>query len=354
MTIVELQPTTHSTPDGPARPPTLDLVVPVHDACELEASIRGLHRYLSMSFPLAWRVTIVDAASTAGVWPLACQLARELPRVRAMRVTDGGTGQATLSAWATSDAQVLGHLDPSTPFELSSLLPLVAPLLSAHSDLAVVTPPGGQPGKVLGEFLAIRRDRLGMVLDTLDNRPLDSALLGTQLLATARARRLRVHHVPLSPPGRSRSRRASRRGPRRARGRQLGRQVVVFAAIGALSTLAYLALFVVLRGSLGSFYANAFALAATAMANTAANRKFTFRVSEPAGRVQHQVQGLLVFVLALAITTAALALVHAADASPGRLAEVAALLVANLLATVLRFVLLRQWVFSAGCRPVDI
>jgi putative flippase GtrA len=85
------------------------------------------------------------------------------------------------------------------------------------------------------------------------------------------------------------------------------------------------------------------------VANTAANRRVTFGVRGHADRGRHQLQGLAVFGLGLALTSGSLALVHA-SADPSRAVEVTALVCANLAATLLRFVLLRRWVFT-GRRP---
>jgi putative flippase GtrA len=109
--------------------------------------------------------------------------------------------------------------------------------------------------------------------------------------------------------------------------------------------VAYLGLFWALAGPLGGQGANAAALLLTAVANTAANRRFTFGVRGRAARGRHQVQGLGVFAVGLGMTSGALALLHAADAQPGRPAELAVLVAANLAATVARFALLRGWVF---------
>jgi putative flippase GtrA len=57
------------------------------------------------------------------------------------------------------------------------------------------------------------------------------------------------------------------------------RQLPSFAVIGVASTLAYLALYLVLRQLAPAVVANALALFATAIANTAANRRFTFGVT---------------------------------------------------------------------------
>ena len=54
-----------------------------------------------------------------------------------------------------------------------------------------------------------------------------------------------------------------------------------------------------------------------------------------------------VFAAALALTSVSLAILHAITPSPPRVAELAVLVLANLTATIVRFVLLRGWVFRA-------
>jgi hypothetical protein len=55
----------------------------------------------------------------------------------------------------------------------------------------------------------------------------------------------------------------------------------------------------------------------------------------------------LIFALGLALTSGALGLLSAVSSHPARLTEAAVLILANLLATALRFVLLREWVFHS-------
>ena len=50
-----------------------------------------------------------------------------------------GRGIALRTAWAQSDADVLAYLDVDLSTNLNALLPLVAPLLSGHSDVAIGT-----------------------------------------------------------------------------------------------------------------------------------------------------------------------------------------------------------------------
>ena len=118
-----------------------------------------------------------------------------------------------------------------------------------------------------------------------------------------------------------------------------------FVGIGVASTLAYVVLYLALRSGMGSQAANASALLLTAIGNTAANRRYTFAVRGPAGALRHQAQGFAVFGLALGVTAGSLVLLHALAPSASRALELAVLVVANLAATVLRFVLLRGWVF---------
>lgn len=97
--------------------------------------------------------------------------------------------------------------------------------------------------------------------------------------------------------------------------------------------------------------ANALALLTTAIVNTAANRRLTFAIRGRGRAVTHQAQGLLVFGLALGVTSGSLALLHAFAGRPAKSAEIAVLVSANLVATVLRFVLLRGWVFRERRTP---
>jgi putative flippase GtrA len=170
----------------------------------------------------------------------------------------------------------------------------------------------------------------------------------TELLLAAQHHGLRIHEVPVdwvedtdSRVDLVRTALDDLRGMARVARRQLPR----FAAIGLVSTVAYLALFWVLRPVTGAMAANAVALLVTAVANTAANRRFTFGVTGRADVWRQHLEGLVVFGLGLAMTTGALALLERTTPDPGRAAELAALVAANAAATLLRFVLLRSWVF---------
>jgi len=83
----------------------------------------------------------------------------------------------------------------------------------------------------------------------------------------------------------------------------------------------------------------------TALGNTAANRRFTFGLSGAQGRSKQHVQALLIFALAIVLTSGALAALRGLDAQAPRAAELSVLVAANLVATAVRFLALRAWVF---------
>jgi putative flippase GtrA len=386
----------------------VEIVVPVYnEQRDLASSVRRLQAYVRDSFPFTATITIADNASTDATWDEARALADELPDVRAVHLDAKGRGRALHQVWTGSDARVVAYMDVDLSTDLAALLPLVAPLLSGHSDVAIGSRLSRSAHVVRGPkrelisrcynlllrttlqtrfsdaqcgFKAMRsecaRELLPHVLDT-------AWFFDTELLVLAERSGLRIAEVPVDwvddPDSRvdivatamadlrgiARLGRALVRGQLpvhelRARlGRDqpalpgvpisLVRQGIRFAAVGALSTLAYLLLFVALRGSLGAQPANFLALLITAVANTAINRRFTFGV-RGSGAGRHQVQGLIVFGIGLALTSGALWLLSALATSPSRAVELAVLIAANLAATVVRFVLLREWVFARRTR----
>jgi putative flippase GtrA len=141
--------------------------------------------------------------------------------------------------------------------------------------------------------------------------------------------------------------------PRMCR-RTLRRPLARFLCIGVASTAAYALLLLVLLGPLGSSAANFAALALTAVANTVANRRLTFGVRGREGRARQYAASLVVFLIALAITDGALALLNTYDSRHSRPLEEAVLVGATLVATVCRFVALRTWVFTTARTPATV
>ncbi|HWC36351.1 MAG TPA: bifunctional glycosyltransferase family 2/GtrA family protein [Mycobacteriales bacterium] len=353
--------------------PVVDIVVPVYnEERDLEKSVRRLHEYLTTSFPLAARITIADNASTDGTALIAHRLSSELADVRLVSLTEKGRGRALRQAWLSSDAVVVAYMDVDLSTDLNALLPLVAPLLSGHSDVAIGSRLAGSARVLRGPkrelisrcynailhavlatrfsdaqcgFKAVRAEvARGLLPQVEDN----AWFFDTELLVLAQRGGMRIHEVPVDwvddPDSRVEilpTAIADLKGVARlARGPF--RQVLRFAAIGVVSTAAYVALYAGLRLAMAAQVANAIALLVTAVANTAANRRMTFDVRGRANALRHQVQGLGIFGLALAVTSGSLAALHTASRHPSRGVEIAVLVLANLIATALRFVLLRR------------
>jgi len=111
------------------------------------------------------------------------------------------------------------------------------------------------------------------------------------------------------------------------------------------STAAYVLLYLLLRTVVAAQAANAISLLLTAVANTAVNRRVTFGIRGRTHAARHQVRGLIAFAIGLALTSGALAALHASAPQASRTAELTVLVAANLTATLVRFGLYRSWVF---------
>jgi putative flippase GtrA len=361
---------------APARALDVEIVVPVLDEeAALEHSVRRLHRFLSAEFPFSWRIVIADNASTDATPAIAARLAATLPGVESLRLERKGRGRALRAAWSTSEARVVAYMDVDLSTDLRGLLPLVAPLLSGHSDLAIGTRLAHGARVVRGPkrelisrgynsilhavlrarfsdaqcgFKAARTDALGAGL--LDAVRDDGWFFDTELLVLAQRRGLRIHEVPVDwvddPDSRVRIVRTAVDELRGVARLATAAPLVRFLGIGVVSTLAFAFLFLLLHGPLGAAGANAAALAITAVANTAANRRLTFGIRGREHALRHHWRGAAVFVLTLALSNGALLVLHGIDATPPRALELTVLVLGSLLATVTRFVALKTWVFA--------
>src|SRR3954467_13777688 len=120
--------------------PAVEVVVPVYNEQRvLPESIRRLHDYLSEGLAVSWRIVIADNVSTDATQRVAMALADYLPNVKLLALTQKGRGRALRAAWERSDAEVVCYMDVDLSTDLRALLPLVAPLVSGHSALAIGT-----------------------------------------------------------------------------------------------------------------------------------------------------------------------------------------------------------------------
>ncbi|MGW3103590.1 dolichyl-phosphate beta-glucosyltransferase [Streptomyces sp. NPDC001100] len=123
---------------GGARQRSVEIVVPVHnEAHVLAGSVGRLHAYLESSFPFPFTITVADNASTDATWRAALDLTERLPHVHAVHLDAKGRGRALKHVWSRSEADVVAYMDVDLSTGLEGFLPLVAPLLSGHSDLAI-------------------------------------------------------------------------------------------------------------------------------------------------------------------------------------------------------------------------
>lgn len=396
---------------GPVRvvAPVLDVVVPVYnEEIDLEPCVRRLHAYLTEGFPYRFRITVADNASTDSTASVARRLTEELDEVSWVHLPEKGRGRALKYVWTHSDAAVLAYMDVDLSTDLGALLPLVAPLISGHSDLAIGSRLARGSRVVRGAkrefisrsynlilrgtlaarfsdaqcgFKAIRADVASQLLPMVEDT---GWFFDTEMLVLAERAGLRIHEVPVDwvddPDSRvdivstamadlrgiARLTRALGTGrlPLATLREQLGRnplpvegvpagltgQLIRFAGVGVASTLAYLLLYAALRAGMGAQWANFWALLITAIANTAVNRRLTFQVRGTERVWLHQFQGLVVFGIGLGLTSGSLALLHRMT-TPPTYVELGILIVANLVATGVRFLLMRIWVFKAT-KPV--
>ncbi len=374
-------------------PIDVEIVVPVYnEAPHLAERVTELRDFLNTSFPFRALVTVVDNASTDGTFEVATELAARTPGVAAMHLSRKGRGHALRTAWSTSSAPVVAYMDVDLSTSLTALLPLVAPLLSGHRDVAVGSRLARGAHVVRGPkrelisraynlllkwflrgrfsdaqcgFKALRADAARQLLPLVED---DAWFFDTELLVTAQRLGLRITEVPVDwvddPDSRVKILRTAlddlrgvwrmahrRRGavPSDATSSPVRRQVATdqllrFAGVGLVSTLGYLFLFVAWRSVAGTFGANALALAICTVFNTAVHRELA-RGSDGQprrGRYAGLVVGLLAASLALTSLSLWVADLISATSLP---LEMAAVIAANAVASVLRFSVLRAWIF---------
>ena len=368
------------------------MVVPVYnEETALTGSVVRLHRFLSAQFPFSWRITVVDNASTDRTAEIGRELAGLLDGVRFIHLDRKGRGLALRTAWTASDAVVVAYTDVDLSTGLDALLPLVAPLVSGHSDVAIGSRLAAGSNVVRGPRREVISRAYNLILRTMFANRFHDAQCGFKAVRTEVARRLvpeivddgwffdtellllaehnglRIHEVPVDwvddPDSRvdvARTARDDLRGAARmalrfARGDGSldfgphgrssfeddgGRHLITFAGIGALSTATSLAFFLLLRPSLGAVAAVVVAVAATSAGNAWAHRRWSFsRRVEGVGR--HVVAATAVTAVGIVSSVLAVAVVHLLGG--GLVGELLALTVAWTLTTALRFGLLGSW-----------
>src|ERR1700760_3683435 len=264
--------------------PTVEIAIPVHnEQAALEGSVRRLDAFCGEQLPYSFRIVIADNASADRTREIGEALAAELPSVAYIRLTEKGRGRALRRVWSRSDAEVVAYMDVDLSTGLEALLPLVAPLVSGHSDLAIGTrlarrsrgvprppPAPGVPRGRKRELISRTYNRLlhltlrsrfsdaqcgfkagrAATIKALLPRVEDQAwFFDTELLVLAERFGLRIHEVPVDwvddPDSRVdivRTAVEDLRGIAR-----LGGELSRFSLVGVASTTLYLLLFLALR-----------------------------------------------------------------------------------------------------------
>jgi glycosyltransferase involved in cell wall biosynthesis len=355
--------------------PLVEVVIPVYnEQAALEPSIRRLHAFLSANLRWPWRIVVADNASTDATLAIARRLAYELEPVHVLHLDQKGRGRALRAAWSQSPADILCYMDVDLSTDLRALPPLLAGLVSGHCEVAIGSrlAPGARvlrsPKRELISraynrilrlalrvrfsdaqcgFKAIRAEAARALLPGVRDQ---EWFFDTELLVLAQRRGMRIGEVAVDwvedPDSRVDIPSAALADLRGVLRLLLESRIVRFVIVGALSTLAYALLYLALRGGLGDAGANALALAATALANTQANRCYTFGIRGRAGLLRHQGAGAIVYLLTLGLSLGALGVLHDVDHRPAALLEVTVLVLSSLVATITRFIALRSWVFA--------
>ncbi len=387
---------------GPATA-LVEIAIPVYNEQDvLESSIRRLRDYLDQSFPFTAAIVIVDNASLDGTWEIASHLCLELEGVSAIHLDQKGRGRAIRAAWTSSRSEVVAYMDVDLSTDLDGLLPLVAPLLSGHSQVAIGSRIAtgsrvlrGGKRELISRcynlilrttlrahfsdaqcgFKAMRRESVDRLLESIED---EAWFFDTELLIQAERRGLRIHEVAvdwIDDPDtrvqivstasedlrgvwrlvrdRSDCSRPTPADPVEVDGSAFEslHQLARYASVGIVSSIAYLTIFLLLSESLGMFAANLVAAATTATANTLAHAWFTFRARRGGEIRQAIVLGMFSFAVGIGLTSVALAMTYAFGRT-STLAEAIAILVGIIAAACLRFVLLREWAFRNHRRGV--
>ena len=368
--------------EGAQRPTTVDIVLPVlNERHVLEDSVRRLRRHLETMRGFESRIVIADNGSSDGTLDAARRLARLVPGVSVRHLRVRGRGRALRQVWTESTADVVAYMDIDLSTDLGALQPLLELVASGRADVAT----GSRLAPGAHVTRGVRRELISRAYNALLHEALDMpvgdaqcgfkavrasvahALLpsiedeewffDTELLARAQRAGYRVAELPVrwvedrdSRVRLMRTALADVRGVWRLRRdgfrpvrAGITAQLAAFTLIGLISTVAYIVLFNVLRPETGAQIANLVSLAVTAVANTAANRRFTFHVRGTRGLLRAQLAGGVSLVIAIVVTAGALGAVHAVEQSAPALLDSAVLLIATVASTVVRFAVLRLW-----------
>jgi glycosyltransferase involved in cell wall biosynthesis len=201
----------------------VEVTIPVYNEEKVLAeSVRRLHAYLTANLPFRFVITIADNASTDGTFAIARRLCAELTGVRAIHRDRKGRGLALRYVWGHSSADIVAYMDADLSTGLDAFLPLIAPLVSGHSDLATGSrlSPGARVVRSLKRELISRAynlllravlaarfpdaqcgfkaGRTEVIKALLPDVQDDAWFFDTELLMLAQRRGLRIYQIPVT------------------------------------------------------------------------------------------------------------------------------------------------------------
>ncbi|WP_288025832.1 GtrA family protein [Arthrobacter sp.] len=125
-----------------------------------------------------------------------------------------------------------------------------------------------------------------------------------------------------------------------------------FGVVAVICTAVSMLIFAALRHPMGTQWANAISLVLCSVLNTELNRRISFGVHGMHLWWRDQRRGLWVMLLALAMTSGSLWLLHELSPKASIVSELVVITLGNVASAVMRFVLLRYWIFRRLRRPV--
>lgn len=118
-----------------------------------------------------------------------------------------------------------------------------------------------------------------------------------------------------------------------------------FGVVAVICTVVSILIFAAIRQPLGTQWANAISLVLCSVLNTELNRRISFGVRGMHLWWRDQRRGLWVMLLALAMTSGSLWVLHEVSPNASIVAELVVITLGNVASAVMRFLLLRYWIF---------
>lgn len=111
----------------------MSIVLPVYNEEPIlrDRTLRLLD-FMRSVFSSQWEIVIADNGSTDGTSTIGRALSEECPQVRYLRINRRGVGIALKTAWESSEADILCHVDGDLPFELTDIEHVIGGVIEGY------------------------------------------------------------------------------------------------------------------------------------------------------------------------------------------------------------------------------